>query len=204
MQYFKAMVYKKLKDYKKAKRDYEGLQKIFCNNEAESILHFIIGLILLPLRESRREKFDYLENLLKLIKHFKRVQPKEKNKVLSNYVDKKTGLLDMEKHKSVIIRLLKNEPFFKRFDIATLEKFLGKAKPEYYNHDEIIFLHDRVGIITHGSIRIKNHQSNILSPTVEAKYGKGKILGHHSDNGVTTNPQSWIITYDENTEILFF
>ena len=157
MSYFKAMVYKKLKEYKKAKRDYEALQKLFCQNEAEAVLHFVIGLILLPLRESRREKFDYLENLLKLIKHFKRVQPKEKVKVLSNYIDKKTGYLDMEKNKQILIRLLKNEPFFKRFDIATLEKFLAKGKPEYYNHDEIIFLHNRVGIITHGSIRIKNH-----------------------------------------------
>ena len=74
-------------------------------------------LILLPLRESRREKFDYLENTLKLIKHFKKVQPKEKNKVLSNYVNKRTGYLDMEKHKAVLIKILRNEPFFKRFDI---------------------------------------------------------------------------------------
>ena len=110
----------------------------------------------------------------------------------------------MEKHKPILLRLLKNEPFFKRFDIKTLEQFLAKGKPEYFDHNDIIFLHNRVGIITHGSIRIKNHQDNILSPTVEAKYGKGKILGHHSDNGVTTNPQSWIISYDGNTEILFF
>lgn len=41
-------------------------------------------------------------------------------------------------------------------------------------------------------------------PTVEAKYGCGKILGHDSDNGITTNPQSWLITYDEGTEVVFF
>jgi tetratricopeptide (TPR) repeat protein len=117
MLYFKAMVYKKLKDYDRAKRDYESLQGVFCHNEGQSILHFVVGLILLPLRESRREKFDYLENTLKLIKHFKKVQPKEKNKVLSNYVNKRTGYLDMEKHKAVLIRLLRNEPFFKRFDV---------------------------------------------------------------------------------------
>lgn len=81
---------------------------------------------------------------------------------------------------------------------------LGHGKAEYYDPDEILFLNDRVGIITHGSVRIKTHQHDILSPSVEAKYGKGKILGHYSDNGVTTNPQSWVIAYDENTEVLFF
>ena len=204
MLYFKAMVYKKLKQYARAKRDYESLQGVFCHNEGESILHFVVGLILLPLRESRREKFDYLENTLKLIKHFKKVQPKEKNKVLSNYVNKRTGYLDMEKHKAVLIRLLRNEPFFKRFDVQTLGEVLGHGRPEYYKPDELLFWDDSVGVITHGSVRIKTHQHDILSPSVEAKYGKGKILGHYSDNGVTTNPQSWVIAYDENTEVLFF
>jgi hypothetical protein len=43
-----------------------------------------------------------------------------------------------------------------------------------------------------------------MNPTTVAKYGAGKILGHDSDGGITNNSQSWIITYDDDTEILFF
>jgi hypothetical protein len=53
-------------------------------------------------------------------------------------------------------------------------------------------------------VRIKNHEDDILNPTTVAKYGKGKIIGHDSDNGITNNSQTWIITYDDETEILWF
>ena len=43
-----------------------------------------------------------------------------------------------------------------------------------------------------------------MEPTIEAKYDKGKILGHDSDNGITSNPQSWLLSYDDCTEVLFF
>lgn len=56
--------------YKNAKRDYDGLQMVFEEDEMKNILHFVIGLILLPVTDSRRKKFDYLENTFTLLKHF--------------------------------------------------------------------------------------------------------------------------------------
>ena len=50
-----------------------------------------------------------------------------------------------------------------------------------------MFLDGRVGVIVHGSVRIKNHQNDILNPVTIAKYGEGKILGHDSDGGITNN-----------------
>jgi hypothetical protein len=61
-----------------------------------------------------------------------------------------------------IINMLKRAPFFKRFDTATLRKYLGYAKPEYYNKGDIVFTDNRIGIICHGSVRIKTHSDNIL------------------------------------------
>ena len=110
--YFRSVVYKKLRKYDIAKRDYDSLQKIMCQEELTHILHFVTGLILLPLNENRREKFNYLENTLKLIKHFKKVQPKPKSKLLSSYINKHTRKLDMEKCEEEIIKLLSEEPFF--------------------------------------------------------------------------------------------
>ena len=44
----------------------------------------------------------------------------------------------------------------------------------------------------------------MLNPVTIAKLTRGKIIGHESDNRVTTSSQTWIISFDEGTEILFF
>jgi hypothetical protein len=36
------------------------------------------------------------------------------------------------------------------------------------------------------------------------KFGQGKVLGHKSDNGLSSNPMIWVICYEDDTEILFF
>lgn len=76
---------------------------------------------------------------------------------------------------------------------------------EYYNAEDILFLKDRIGVITHGSVRVKSHQQGIMTPYTIGRYSKGQILGHgQSDNNITTNPQTWFTCFDDNTEIVFF
>ena len=123
--------------------------------------------------------------------------------MLKNY-QLKNGKLDAQTYGDFLTNILTREPFFRRFTQDELKPYLASAKPEYYDKDEIIFVDGRVGIITHGSVIIRSHKDSIMSPTIEAKYGKGKILGHESDDGITSNPQSWLLAYDEQTEILFF
>ena len=55
---------------------------------------------------------------------------------------------------------------------------MANAKVEYFKKDEIIFLKERVGIITHGSVRVISHEEGIMNPTTIGKYGQGRILGH--------------------------
>jgi len=164
----------------------------------------MMGIVLLPLRDSRREKFDYIENTMKLMKHFKTMQPKDTFQRLYFFTDRKTKRIDMEKNGKEVVKLLYDEPFFKRFSDQVLYDMLGGGSPEYFKRNEVIFINDRVGIITHGSVRVKSHDDCMMNPTVLCKYGKGKILGHVSDNGVTTHVQSWVLSYDDCTEILFF
>jgi hypothetical protein len=38
------------------------------------------------------------------------------------------------------------------------------CKVEYYKQEEVIFLMGRVGIVTHGSLRVMNHDANIMQP----------------------------------------
>lgn len=106
MKYFQAMCYKKLRMFKFAKRDYLGLSVVFESREHESILHFILGLILLPITEDRRKKFDYLENLLTLLKHFQEAAPKDERYILRKYVNS-NGYLDMDQWGPLLINILK-------------------------------------------------------------------------------------------------
>ena len=54
-QYFQAMCYKNLKKFSKAKRDYLALSNsYFKDGENQKILHHVVGLIMLPLKEDRR------------------------------------------------------------------------------------------------------------------------------------------------------
>jgi len=111
----------------------------------------------------------------------------------------------MEKCGLLISKFMIKYPFFKRFSQDILLRFLGLGKVEYFNKDDIIFLKGRIGVITYGSVRVMSHQSNIMKPTTIGRYKKGRILGHgESDNGITLNPQTWFITFDEQTEIMFF
>ena len=47
--------------------------------------------------------------------------------------------------------------FFNRIDKVNLLKYLGNAKVEVFKQDSIIFLKERVGVITHGSVRVRSH-----------------------------------------------
>lgn len=84
--------------------------------------------------------------------------------------------------------MVKNKPFFKRFKKEHCLRHLSEATVEYFNLDEIIFLKGRVGVITHGSVRVISHQEGIMKPTTVGKYGPGRIIGHgDSDGGITVN-----------------
>ena len=126
-------------------------------------------------------------------------------KKLKQYCSKVDGYIDMEKYGLYVHNLLKDMPFFKRFDKKTLLKYLAFAQPKYYKANEIVFVNEQVGIITSGSLRIKSHCiDGMLNPVTIAKLSVGKIIGHESDNRVSTSSQTWIISFDEGTEILFF
>tara|TARA_B110000285_G_C15093566_1_gene600566 strand:+ start:1318 stop:1674 length:357 start_codon:yes stop_codon:yes gene_type:complete len=82
---------------------------------------------------------------------------------------------------------------------------LKNAKVEYFNKGDIIFLKERIAVINHGSVRVMSHQDGIMQPTTIGKYGEGRIMGHGaSDGGITVNPQTWFVTFDDSTEVIFF
>ena len=104
-----------------------------------------------------------------------------------------------------VCRILEKRPFFNRFNRDILTRYIGRAELEYFEKDKIIFLKDRVGVISHGSVRVVSHQYGIMNPLTIGRYKEGRIIGHgESDNQITVNPQTWFIVFDEGTEVLFF
>ena len=95
-------------------------------------------------------------NTLTLVDHFSKAPKLGKKLMISNYT-RPTGYINTCKFKMVVLNLLRYEPFFKRFDLKTIESFLGKMKPEIFQKGQLVFLDGRVGVIVHGSVRIKNH-----------------------------------------------
>jgi len=93
----------------------------------------------------------------------------------------------MEKYGFYLVKKLLKAPFFKRFDAKTLMKYLREGTPEMYCKNDVVYLKERIGVIYSGSIRIISHSRGMLTPYTEVRHLAGKILGHESDNGITTN-----------------
>ena len=132
---------------------------------------------------------------MRLMDHFQPCPPEPRDRWLSRYVDRHTGYLNMDKSALFLVELVKDKPFFTRFHTTTLAKFLKYGKPETFAKDDLIFLNTksaldesgrRVGVITRGSVNIISHSLGAMAPYTETRRHAGGILGHESDDGLTT------------------
>jgi hypothetical protein len=51
------------------------------------------------------------------VRHFGKAAPLDKSKRLATYVNRETGYLNMAKYRVMVTTLMRNEPFFKRYDL---------------------------------------------------------------------------------------
>ena len=152
-------------------------------------MDFVLSMILLPMHHKRKAQFSIIDEALTIIKHYQTSQASNIYKInqtfLKDFVDPETNRLNMKRYKPYILGYLKKEPFFNRFSVELLEEFLENGTPELYQRDNIIFLKQRVGVVTKGSIRLYQHTFASVEPLNLGKFEKGKVIGHHSDNGVS-------------------
>lgn len=120
---------------------------------------------------------------------------------MDQYADPKTKYL---RNSTNLIFTFKSVPFFNRFNKETIAKLIPRCKVEYFKQEDVIFLLGRVGIVTSGSLRVMNHDADILSPETIGRYKAGRIIGHgETDNNITTHSQTWILSFDDMTEVVF-
>jgi len=204
MQYFQAMCFKKMGDSAKAKRDYGALLAVFKQNEGMGILNHVVSAVLLPLNENRKFQHDFMDNTISLIQFFQPCPPLEPFARLDQPKCVVEGTNQLASN-LFVANMLKIRPFFNRFNQEILLKYSKYGRVEYFDEEDIIFLEGRVGVITHGSVRVMSHQESILSPTTLGRYKAGRILGHgETDKSITLHSQTWLVTFDHSTEIVFF
>jgi len=49
-----------------------------------------------------------------------------------------------------------------------------------------------VGVIYEGSMHIRSHSIEILNPFTVARLDRGSVIGHYSDDGLSTDSENWI------------
>lgn len=204
MLYFQAMCYKKLGDFKKARRDYVGLLALYRQSEGMTLLNHVIACVLLPLNEDRKYQFEFMESTLQLIQFFQPSPPLESYARLDQSKCLMEGSNQLANN-LFLVKMLQMRPFFNRFNQETLKKYAPYGTVEYFDKDDIIFLNGRVGVITHGSVRVFSHQDDIMDPATIGRFKAGRILGHgDTDKNITLHSQTWLVVFDPSTEIVFF
>ena len=83
---------------------------------------------------------------------------------------------------------------------------LTRAHVELYDKDQIAFLDNRIGVVSSGAIEIRrHHDDDLLKPYVVKKAIEGDIIGWaEGDNSNSSSPLSWLVSMQENSEIVFF
>lgn len=82
---------------------------------------------------------------------------------------------------------------------------MRRADVELYGRDQVVFLKDRIGIVTSGSVEIRRHQNNdLLKPFIVKKAIEGDILGwSEGDCNYSSSPLSWIRAIQDDSEVVF-
>ncbi|CDW86062.1 tpr domain containing protein [Stylonychia lemnae] len=129
----------------------------------------------------------------------------DNKKYLSSFFNKQKKNLEYDLNRPAILELLSQKSFFKRLSEETIDQYLTKSQIVKYEKDDLIFLNKRVGIITNGSVSVRNHTEQIMKPRILCKALEGQILGYDEidKENMSTHSQTWLVAL-ETTEIVFF
>ena len=152
------------------------------------------------------------QNLL-LSKHCKNIRLNEKDcKTLAHHdYESKPLRLNFDVRKRSILALLAHKSFFKRFrslkqsDHEIYERIMRRAQIELYAKDTAIFLQDRIGVVTMGSVEIRRHNNkDLMQPYIIKKAIEGDIIGWaEGDHAYSSSPLTWLISMQNDTEVVF-
>lgn len=199
--YFRALCHKRLKNYNDAKEDYQLLNREFRFHKGKVLMKLVTRLILLPMIDSKRRQIDILDQLLDYMRDHQQIGTPASDSKLYPHILKDQSL--NLKH-PCIYNIISDLPFFNRFSVDQLKGFMMHSKVHHYKKDDIVFLNNEVGVITQGSLHLMCHHKNIMLPDTLGKLGPGRLIGHISDEGISSMSDTWIVIHDECTEIVFF
>ena len=96
-----------------------------------------------------------------------------------------------------VIKDLQLIRFFNRFDRETLYQMMKKTDLRIILKDELLFLEpDQCAIIINGNLFLFSHKQDVATPSLQAIYNPGDIIGNPEIDGQwSRNDHSWIIAY---------
>ena len=179
------------------------------------------------------DHFYYLKEYIEHLKESKLPEMSHQNLLLSKYVVGRNPTdsylsanlafwkyegpeprLNFKVYSQSLWLLIKDKSFFKRFNVlpegsdkkAMYERIMAKASVELYGKGQVVFTTERVGVVLMGSLEIRKHNNkDLLKPYVVKKAIEGDIIGWgKGDKRYSSSALSWIVSMQDNTEVIFF
>ena len=96
-----------------------------------------------------------------------------------------------------VIKDLQLVRFFNRFDRETLYQMIKKTTLRSIKKSNLLFLEKgQSAIVINGNLHLFTHKNDVATPSLQAIYTPGDIVGNSSiDGGWSRDTHSWIIAY---------
>jgi len=98
-----------------------------------------------------------------------------------------------------VIKDLQRVRFFNRFDRETLYQMMKKTDLRAVKSNNLLFLgKEEAAIVINGNLHLFTHADDVATPSLQAIYTPGDIIGNSSiDGGWSRRTHSWIIAYQD-------
>ena len=180
---------------------------------------YIFAMILMPTETNRKKLLEYVDGFKSIVDQFETDGPREKEKrvvLRKSYIDlidkSVTYIGDNQQHKKwldkkipEVIQTLRARPFFRRFPLSRIVEMVEEMELSLVHKKDILFFEkDKVYVIISGNILMKNHDQNLLKPSICAKFCAGDVLNFLQDQSELFNSlETWFYAQVESEVAVF-
>ena len=183
----------KIKNYQEALKHIENAIKVVSNDDKNLNYYQYLKAVCYKELGDYESAAEYYKKVAKnlLITEAPKVT---KYTLYDKYYNPKNGWnIDM---KSKILSTLQERPFFKRFNLDTIEHIFKLFELRIYDRNSLLFLSENeTGVFLQGEAVMYSYVNNLNNPKIIAEFFPGSVIGHSSiDNGICHQSEHWIHT----------
>lgn len=154
--------------FQEAEKYYKEFTNIIQKSEEKNIKQFTLGILLIPLMCDKRMLMNQISRFEKLQR--KLYVPKSQfHDILYQHFNENQGW--KIGHKVDVMRGLKRQRFFQRFEQKEIEEIIQKMSIKKYSAKSYVFLQkDEVNVILQGNLVLYSHVEQTHCPKIIANY----------------------------------